>query len=113
MLPYGKGVRWVAPAALTFAAGLACRHKKVPAVFAWLGLVSFSVYLLHPLMVEVFRRLSITQGPHPLPVQLLMVAVFLAILLVLCWLSHRFVEVSMQRQGRRLAGLVGTYPGPA
>jgi peptidoglycan/LPS O-acetylase OafA/YrhL len=111
-LGFRQWVTSVAAAGLTFAAGLACRHKKVPAVFAWLGLVSFSVYLLHPLMVEVFRRLSITQGPHPLPVQLLMVAVFLAILLVLCWLSHRFVEVSMQRQGRRLAGWLDTYLGP-
>ena len=54
-------------AGLTFAIGMACRNKQVPAVLAWLGLVSFSVYLLHPLMIQLFRRLSITQGPHPFP----------------------------------------------
>jgi peptidoglycan/LPS O-acetylase OafA/YrhL len=41
-----------------------------------------------------------------------MVGVFLAVLLVLCWLSHRFVELSMQRQGRRFAGWLDTYLGP-
>ena len=81
-------------------------------MFAWLGLVSFSVYLVHPLMVEVFRRLSITQGPHPFPEQLLMVGVFLAILLVLCWLTHRYVESTMQRRGRRVAGWLDTWFGP-
>jgi peptidoglycan/LPS O-acetylase OafA/YrhL len=109
---YRQWVTAVGGAGLTFAVGLACRNKKVPAVFAWLGLVSFSVYLVHPLMVEVFRRLSITQGPHPFPEQLLMVGVFVAILLVLCWLSHRFVESPMQRQGRRLAGWLDTWFGP-
>jgi peptidoglycan/LPS O-acetylase OafA/YrhL len=109
---YRQWLTSVGGAGLTFAVGLACRNKKVPAMFAWLGLVSFSVYLLHPLMVEVFRRLSITQGPHPFPEQLLMVGVFLAILLVLCWLSHRFVESTMQRQGRRVAGWLDTWFGP-
>jgi peptidoglycan/LPS O-acetylase OafA/YrhL len=108
---YRQWLTSVAAAGLTFAIGLACRDKKVPAVFAWLGLVSFSVYLLHPLMVEVFRRLPITQGPHPLPEQFLMVGVFLAILLMLCWLSHRFVESTMQRQGRRVAAGLDTWFG--
>ena len=44
--------------------------------------------------------------------RLLMVGVFLAILLVLCWLSHRFVESPMQRQGRRVAGWLDTWLGP-
>jgi peptidoglycan/LPS O-acetylase OafA/YrhL len=109
---YRQWVTAVGGAGLTFAVGLACRTKKVPAVFAWLGLVSFSVYLVHPLMVEVFRRLKITQGPHPFPEQLLMVGVFLAILLALCWLTHRFVESPMQRQGRRVAGWLETWFGP-
>ena len=41
-----------------------------------------------------------------------MVGVFLAILLALCWLSHRYVESPMQRQGRRLSGWLDTWLGP-
>ena len=99
-------------AGLTFGVGLACRHKKVPRVFAWLGLVSFSVYLLHPLLVEIYKRIPLTEHPHPLPEQLLLAAAFLAVLLACCWLSHRFVESSMQRQGRRFAAWLDTYLGP-
>jgi peptidoglycan/LPS O-acetylase OafA/YrhL len=99
-------------AGLTFAAGLACRHKKVPAGFAWLGLVSFSVYLLHPLLVEIYKRIPLTEHPHPLPEQLLLAAAFLAVLLACCWLSHRFVELVMQRQGRRVASWLDTCLGP-
>jgi peptidoglycan/LPS O-acetylase OafA/YrhL len=99
-------------AGLTFGVGLACRHRKVPAVFAWLGVVSFSVYLLHPLLVEIFKRIPLTEHPHPLPEQVLLAAAFLAVLLGCCWLSHRFVETSMQRQGRRFAAWLDTYLGP-
>ena len=99
-------------AGLTFAVGLACRHKPVPAGFAWLGLVSFSVYLLHPLLVEVYKRIPLTQHPHPLPVQVLLAATFLAVLLALCWLSHRFVESPMQRCGRRVSKWLDRWIGP-
>jgi peptidoglycan/LPS O-acetylase OafA/YrhL len=99
-------------AGLTFAAGMACRNKKVPAVFAWLGLVSFSVYLLHPLLIGVYQRIPLTRYPHPFPVQVLLAGAFLAVLLGCCWLSHRFVEVPMQRHGRRFARWLDSSFGP-
>ncbi|MFC4530763.1 acyltransferase family protein [Sphaerisporangium dianthi] len=45
---------------LTFAAGLALRRRAIPPVLAWLGLVSYSIYLLHPLVLQVVRRITIT-----------------------------------------------------
>ena len=95
---YRQWLTSLAAAGLTFGAGLACRHKKVPAVFAWLGLVSFSVYLLHPLLVEVYKRIPLTQHPHPWPEQILLAGAFVAVLLALCWLSHQIGRASCRER---------------
>lgn len=99
-------------AGLTFAVGLAWRNRRVPRVFAWLGLVSFSVYLLHALLIEIYTRIPLTRHPHPFPVQVLLAAAFLAVLLGCCWLSYRFVEAPMQRLGRKCARWLDTWFGP-
>jgi peptidoglycan/LPS O-acetylase OafA/YrhL len=99
-------------AGVTFAVGMACRNKKMPSVLAWLGLVSYSVYLLHPLLVEVYHWIPLTRHPHTLPVQVLLAAVFVAVLLGCSALSYRFVESPMQRQGKKLAVWLETWFGP-
>jgi peptidoglycan/LPS O-acetylase OafA/YrhL len=99
-------------AGLTFAAGLACRHRRIPAVLAWLGLVSYSVYLLHPVLLGIYVELPGTGGPHSLPVQLLLAAGFLVALLVCCAVTYRLVEAPMQQQGRRLAAWMEVRYGP-
>jgi peptidoglycan/LPS O-acetylase OafA/YrhL len=107
--------QWVTSLVLagaTFAAGMACRNKKMPSVLAWLGLVSYSVYLLHPLLLEVYHRVPLTRGTHPLPLQILMAGVFLAALLGCSALTYRFVEAPMQRQGKKLAARLETWLGP-
>ena len=96
-----------------FAIGMACRNKKkMPRIFAWPGLVSYSVYLLHPLLVSLYNHIPLTQHPHPFPVQLALAAAFLALLLACCWLSYRFIEAPMQRQGRRFAAWLECWVGP-
>jgi len=105
-------VTTLALAGITFAAGLAWRHRKIPAILPWLGLVSYSVYLVHPLLIELYRDIPGTRGPHPFPVQMLLAAAFLLVLLGCCALTHRFVEVPMQRQGRKLAARLGAWCGP-
>jgi peptidoglycan/LPS O-acetylase OafA/YrhL len=99
-------------AGLTFGVGMACRKKKMPSVLAWLGLVSYSVYLLHPLLVDVYHRIPITRHTHSLPAQLLLAAVFMAVLLGCSALSYRFVELPMQRQGKKLSVLLEGWFGP-
>jgi peptidoglycan/LPS O-acetylase OafA/YrhL len=114
---WGTAFHWqwatsVVGAGLTFAAGMACRNKKVPSVLAWLGLVSFSLYLVHPLLIQFYKWLPVTHGSHPFPVQVLMAAVFVAALMVCSWLSHRFVEKPMQRHGRTFTRWLDTWFGP-
>jgi peptidoglycan/LPS O-acetylase OafA/YrhL len=89
-------------AGATFAIGMACRHRKVPGILAWLGLVSYSVYLLHPLLIEVYQKIPGLTRPHPFPVQLALSAGFLAVLLGCCALTYRFIEAPMQQAGRAL-----------
>jgi peptidoglycan/LPS O-acetylase OafA/YrhL len=93
----------LALAGATFAVGMACRHGKVPRVLAWLGLVSYSVYLLHPLLIEVYDYVPWTRGRHPFLLQVVMAGAFVLVLLGFSGLTHRLIEAPMQRHGRRLA----------
>jgi peptidoglycan/LPS O-acetylase OafA/YrhL len=102
-------VQWVTSvllAAATFAVGLAVRHAKIPAALAWLGLVSYSVYLLHPLILNAFRTIF---GVHryPLGDQLLIAAGILGVVLALSAVTYYAVEKPMQRLGRRVVKRFG------
>ena len=107
-----KGFNSLEFAGLTFAVAMLCRHKKVPRALAWLGLVSYSVYLLHPVLIEVYDSVPWTQNENFVPMELLLVAVFVAALLACCGLTHRFIEAPMQRLGRRVAGRLDARFGP-
>jgi peptidoglycan/LPS O-acetylase OafA/YrhL len=114
---WGANYRWqwatsVLGAGLTFAIGMACRKKPVPAVLAWLGVVSFSVYLVHPVLLQFYKKIPFTHGSHPFPLQVLMAATFLAVLLACSWLSYRWVEKPMQRHGRTVSRWLDTRLGP-
>jgi peptidoglycan/LPS O-acetylase OafA/YrhL len=104
----------VAAAGVTFAAGLAARHLRVPRTLAWLGLVSYSVYLLHPLLIYVYNNVPFfqTSRSQPAGIQLLMTAAFFAAVLCCAAVSHRLVEAPAQRLGRRIAARLDTRFGP-
>jgi peptidoglycan/LPS O-acetylase OafA/YrhL len=99
-------------AGLTFAVAMLCRHKKVPHALAWLGLVSYSLYLLHPVLIEVYDSVPWTRNQNFVPTELLLVAVFLLVLLVCCGLTHRLIEAPMQRLGRRVTRRLDVRFGP-
>jgi len=106
---------WVgtlAAAGLTFAAGLACRRRRVPAGLAWLGLVSYSVYLLHPLLLRAYAQLPVSRRVHSLPGQVLVAVTFVAAVLVLSAVTYRLVEAPMQRWGRTAARWLERRLGP-
>ncbi|MCP2341208.1 acyltransferase family protein [Actinomadura rupiterrae] len=89
-----------------FAAGFALRHRHVPRWLAWLGVVSYSVYLLHELLLIV---LDLTIG-RPHGDQPLLLLPFLALLLAASWAAHRWIELPGQRLGRALARRVDPDP---
>ncbi|MER5835247.1 acyltransferase [Streptomyces sp. NPDC002130] len=86
-------------AVLTFAAGLAWRRRRVPGLLTGLGTISYSVYLVHPVLLAVIDG---TVGRRSDDHAGLEVA-FFAFLLPLCIVTHRYVEVPGQACGRRLA----------
>jgi peptidoglycan/LPS O-acetylase OafA/YrhL len=98
-----KGYNSLEAAGLTFAVAMLCRNKKVPRPLAWLGLVSYSVYLLHPVLIEIYASVPWTQNENFVPTELLMSAIFVLVLLVCCGLTYRFIEAPMQCMGRRVA----------
>lgn len=97
--------RWASAlvlAGLTFAVGMALRHKRVPSFLAWLGLISYSVYLLHPLFLGVFQRLPGDIPGHVYAAHTVGALAFVAVVLVFSGLSYRYIEAPAQRLGARL-----------
>ncbi|MEU4835653.1 acyltransferase [Streptosporangium sp. NPDC023615] len=74
-------------AVVFFGGAFLLRHRRFPRPLAHLGVISFSLYLLHPLLLRVSPNL----------------VTFLLVLVPLCHLTHRLVEAPAQRLGRRLA----------
>jgi peptidoglycan/LPS O-acetylase OafA/YrhL len=90
-------------AGVTFAGAMALRHRRLPRALLWIGLSSYSLYLLHHPLLKLFVTITGDLRWSPLRVQLLMASAFLVVILPASWLAYRFVERPMQRLGRRLA----------
>jgi peptidoglycan/LPS O-acetylase OafA/YrhL len=99
-------------AGLTFAAGLALRHVRWPRILTWLGLTSYSIYLLHPLLIEVYHHMQWTRQHHPFWLQLLLAAGFMVVLVAFSSLTYLLVEKPMQNAGRRVGRWLDATFGP-
>jgi peptidoglycan/LPS O-acetylase OafA/YrhL len=99
-------------AGATFGVGLALRHARVPRWCAWLGMISYSVYLLHPLVFDAYRSVPVLHRTHTLPDQVLFFAGLFAVVIGLSALTYYFVEKPMQGLGRRVAARFA-YPATA
>ena len=86
-------------AGVTFGVGMALRHRQVPRWLSGLGVVSYSVYLLHPVLLMVT---DVTIGRRQRDAPLLELA-FLLVLVPVSRAAHRYVEAPGQRLGHRLA----------
>jgi peptidoglycan/LPS O-acetylase OafA/YrhL len=86
-------------AVLTFGAGLASRRRRIPRMLTGLGTISYSVYLVHPVLLAVIDSTIGRQRQDSLALEV----AFFAVLLPLCLLTYRCVEAPSQTCGRRLA----------
>jgi peptidoglycan/LPS O-acetylase OafA/YrhL len=103
----------VALAGLSFAAGLAVQSIRVPRALAWLGLGSYSVYLVFPLLLDVYDSIPFPASyQHQTWLQVAASAIFLAALLGTAAVTYRLVEAPMQRVGRRVARRLDDRYGP-
>ncbi len=104
---------WFATMALagaTFAAAMALRERRLPRFLVWLGLVSYSIYLLHHPLLRLMHAVVGDVRDAGQVVQLSLSAAFVLVVLGLSLLTHRYVELPMQRLGRRLARGPGASP---
>ena len=84
-----------------FAAGMALRHRPVPAWVARVGVLSYSIYLVHYVLLQALGPVLAPVAGTPLLVQVAATAVVVAVLLGICELTYRFVELPAQRLARR------------
>lgn len=119
LFAHQTGWRWVQPdmwlftlalAGLTFAAGMLLRERRIPAVLTWLGLVSYSLYLVHHPILRAVTYITGDLRSWPVHHQAIIVGVAVALILVTSWLTYRYIERPMQAVGRRLAARAGPRP---
>ena len=107
--------RWIsalALAGLTFGAGMAFRHVRWPRALTWLGLISYSVYLLHPLVIEVYHHFTWTRHHHHFWLQALIAAALLAVIVGVSSVTYLLVERPMQNLGRKVGRWLDRQFGP-
>jgi peptidoglycan/LPS O-acetylase OafA/YrhL len=98
-------------AAATFGLGMAARNRKVPWVAAWLGVISYSVYLLHPLVFDAYRDVpALHRLDHSTePVQAGVFVALAVVIIAVSALTYYAIEKPMQRLGHRLARRASGY----
>jgi peptidoglycan/LPS O-acetylase OafA/YrhL len=108
-------VAWAAVAPLTaaavvatFAVAFAMRARAVPRILVWLGSISYSLYLLHAIVLRVFARIVPNLDDRPIEIRLAVGALFLATALGVAWLCYQAVELPAQSLGRRIDKILGT-----
>lgn len=86
-------------AVVTFGIGLALRRRRIPRLLIWLGTLSYSVYLVHPVLLAVSDHMFGRWRHDSLGVAV----AFYGVLLPVCVLTYRYVEAPFQTWGRKLA----------
>ncbi|WP_127503743.1 acyltransferase family protein [Actinoplanes solisilvae] len=84
-----------------FAVGMLTRRWRTPGWLATIGVISYSVYLTHYVLLLVLRPLL--PGNLSLAWQLALVMAYLSVVFAVSWLTHRYIELPGQRWTRRMS----------
>ncbi|WP_433382531.1 acyltransferase family protein [Actinoplanes sp. CA-142083] len=98
---------------VTFLFAYAMRNRTLPVVFTWLGRVSYSLYLLHVIVLMLMPRVVPDLGTHGWEFRVTAGLAYLAASLGTAWLAYRMVEMPGQRLGRKIAAKLEPRPAPA
>ncbi len=79
-----------------FAIGRLGRYRRTPPWLSLIGVLSYSIYLVHYVLIQIGHRFLESALPDPVIAVTYLTAVF-----GIAWLTHRYVEVPAQRLGRR------------
>jgi peptidoglycan/LPS O-acetylase OafA/YrhL len=85
-----------------FGAGMVLRHRRVPAWLSWLGAISYSVYLLHFVVIYLTKGWLVPYQDGAWWQRSALAAGYLAVLLALSYACYRLVELPFQSLGRRV-----------
>jgi peptidoglycan/LPS O-acetylase OafA/YrhL len=98
----------VAAVAVTFGVAWALRGRPIPRVLGFLGRISYSLYLLHVVVLMLLARLVPGLAERPGGLRVAVGLAFLALAMSVAWASYRLVEVPGQRLGQWLSGRLTT-----
>jgi peptidoglycan/LPS O-acetylase OafA/YrhL len=76
----------------------------------WVGLISYSLYLWHPVVFAIAKR---DVGITSRPAQLMTAPVLLVVILAVSWVSYRYIEQPFQRLKNRSAPMPSDDPAAA
>jgi peptidoglycan/LPS O-acetylase OafA/YrhL len=87
-----------------FLAALALRNRSIPRLLTWLGEISYSVYLVHAVILTVLLRLigANTVTSMPMIARIGLGLLFCGIVVAVSQVTFRLIEQPAQRFGRRL-----------
>ena len=82
----------------------------MPAILTWLGQISYSLYLLHAIVLFLIPRAVPDLGTRTPLVRAATGLAYLIVVLGLAWASYRMVELPGQALGRRLVARLSHRP---
>ncbi|WP_051711452.1 acyltransferase family protein [Streptomyces sp. NRRL S-350] len=87
---------------VVFVLGMLLRRRRFPRALAWLGTISYSVYLLHNPLIHGMEWLLEDRKPFvSWQGRSVQFVAFMAALLLVSYLSYRLIEIPFQNLGRR------------